>query len=102
VRINVRESPADRRNYAVSFAKISGLLGFEAEASMEAGIAEIAEKLASGVYGDYKDSRYSNLETTRLAADAFHDPMNQAQLYGPLAARASSAETLVGTQTALG
>ncbi len=101
VRISVRDSPGDRRNYAVSFAKIFGQLGFEAETSLEDGIAEMADRLASGAYGDYRAVRYSNLETTRAAVDAFHDPMNQAQLYGPLAAVAPSRESLLGTETAV-
>jgi nucleoside-diphosphate-sugar epimerase len=75
----------DRRNYAVSFAKIHRILGFQATVEIEDGVREVLEEFKKGTYGDYKAAPYSNLEMTRRAVSDFHDPMQSARLYGPLA-----------------
>ncbi len=84
VELQVSENPTDRRNYAVSFAKIRTQLGFQAETDVEAGVREMVAHLAAGDYGDYRTPAYSNLETTRDAVKDFYDPDQAARLYGPL------------------
>jgi nucleoside-diphosphate-sugar epimerase len=85
VTVAIEEQPdADRRNYFVSFDKVRRLLGFEAQVSIEDGVREMAEHFAADRYGDYRTALYSNLATTRRAVDDFHDPAEQARLYGPL------------------
>lgn len=84
VSITVTENPQDRRNYAVSFEKIRSVLGFEAATSMEAGVEEMAEKLAEGKYDHYREDIYSNVKMTAQALSHFHDPVEAAHLYGPL------------------
>jgi len=53
----------DRRNYCVSFGKITRELGFECETSLEAGVLELAQALRSGVVEDYTSARHSNHKT---------------------------------------
>lgn len=78
------QSAADRRNYFVSFERIRRLLGFEASVSLEQGVEEMVERFVDGRYGDYRREAYSNLATTRRAAEEFHDPDEQHRLYAPL------------------
>lgn len=89
VSITVTENAQDRRNYAVSFEKIRSVLGFEAATSLEAGVREMAEKLAWGKYEHYRQDIYSNVKMTAQALSQFHDPIEAAHLYGPLQAYAS-------------
>jgi nucleoside-diphosphate-sugar epimerase len=89
VSISVTENPEDRRNYAVSFEKIRSLLKFEAATSMENGVAEMAEKLASGKYEHYRQDVYSNVKMTARALSQFQDPSEASHLYGPLQVYAS-------------
>jgi nucleoside-diphosphate-sugar epimerase len=85
VAIVVEDQPdGDKRNYAVSFEKVRTLLGFEAAVTIEDGIREMADEFAAGRYADYRTAEYSNLATTRLAVEEFHDPAEQARLYGPI------------------
>jgi nucleoside-diphosphate-sugar epimerase len=84
VRISVTNNPEDRRNYAVSFARIKSVLDFEAETLIEAGIDEMAFNLQNGRYGHYRDQIYSNLAMTAKALSRFQDPAESARLYAPL------------------
>jgi nucleoside-diphosphate-sugar epimerase len=85
VAITVEEqADGDKRNYAVSFDKIRTLLGFEATVTIEDGVREMADQFAAGRYADYRTAEYSNVATTRLAVEEFHDPDEQARLYGPI------------------
>jgi nucleoside-diphosphate-sugar epimerase len=84
VQLTVRDNPADRRNYSVSFEKIRSQLGFEAATLMEPGVQEMVEEFVSGRCGDYRAAAYSNLATTRQALNGFHDPAEMARLYAPL------------------
>jgi nucleoside-diphosphate-sugar epimerase len=84
VRISVRETPEDRRNYVVSFDKIRTILGFEAQTLMEPGLREMVEIFKSGGYGSYRDQIYSNLQVTQKALVDFQDPNEAARLYAPL------------------
>ncbi|MDW8105448.1 MAG: SDR family oxidoreductase, partial [Armatimonadota bacterium] len=52
----------DRRNYRVSFAKIRRVLGFRPSWTLEQGVLQVIEALRSGVIGDYRDARYSNVK----------------------------------------
>ena len=78
------QADGDKRNYAVSFDKIRTLLGFEAAVTIEDGIREMADHFSAGRYADYRTAEYSNVATTRLAVEEFHDPAEQARLYGPI------------------
>jgi nucleoside-diphosphate-sugar epimerase len=84
VDLQVMDNPTDRRNYAVSFAKIQRELGFTAETSVEAGVRELVEHLVNGDYADYRNPLYSNLLTTKDALKTFYDPEQSSRLYAPL------------------
>jgi nucleoside-diphosphate-sugar epimerase len=84
VEMSVRDDAGDRRNYAVSFAKIRRVLGYQASVSLEDGIREMAQHFRSGDYQNYRSEIYSNVAVTRKAVDAFHDPAEVANLYAPL------------------
>jgi nucleoside-diphosphate-sugar epimerase len=84
VDLQVTDNPSDRRNYAVSFAKIQAQLGFRAETDLEAGVRELVELFAAGHYADYRSPAYSNVETTKDAVKDFYDPDYASRLYGPL------------------
>jgi nucleoside-diphosphate-sugar epimerase len=51
----------DRRNYRVDFGKIRNLINFSPKWTIEAGIGQVLESIASGQVLDYKDPRYSNV-----------------------------------------
>ena len=75
----------DRRNYAVSFAKIRATLGFECATSIVDGISEIVGEFQKSTYGDWRAPAYSNLAVTREALLGFLDPQQSERLYVPLA-----------------
>jgi nucleoside-diphosphate-sugar epimerase len=54
--------PTDKRNYRVSFDKIRNLLAFTPKWTVEQGIAQVLEAIASGEVQDYNDPRYSNVK----------------------------------------
>jgi len=56
------ESNTDNRNYRVSFQKIHNLLGFTPVWTIEAGISQVLEAVASGEVQDYRDAKYSNVK----------------------------------------
>jgi dTDP-D-glucose 4,6-dehydratase len=85
VKTIVEENASDRRNYAVSFDKISNMLGYKAKESLESGIQEMIEHFHQKTYGDYRNPVYSNLAVTREAAQKFKDPEQRRYLYEPLA-----------------
>jgi nucleoside-diphosphate-sugar epimerase len=58
----VNEDAADKRNYRVSFSKIRNLLGYLPNWTIEQGVAQVIEAVASGDIRDYKDARYSNVK----------------------------------------
>jgi len=101
VRISIKDDPADRRNYAVSFDKIRSQLGFQASLQVEEGIREMAENFLSGRYQQYRDPQYSNVATTQSAVLEFHDPVVAASLYGPLNTAQGSAGPLSSKDTVL-
>ncbi len=56
------ESNTDNRNYRVSFQKIRNLLGFTPAWTIESGISQVLEAVASGEVQDYRDDKYSNVK----------------------------------------
>ena len=85
------QADSDRRNYLVSFEKIRRLLGFEAAVTIEDGVREMVDEFAADRYRDYRTELYNNVATTRRAVEEFHDPSEQARLYGPLGGAPGSA-----------
>ena len=71
----VDESGSDARNYRVDFAKIRNCLAFEPEWTLDMGIEQVLDAIASGKVKDYRDPKYSNYAflnlqgTTELARD---------------------------------
>ncbi|MBL7554341.1 MAG: NAD-dependent epimerase/dehydratase family protein [Bdellovibrionaceae bacterium] len=84
VRMDISENVSDRRNYRVSFKKIKNVLGFEAEYTIEKGVAEIWSQFQKGSYGDYKTKAYSNLEMTKIQVNSFYDPLQTTNIYRPV------------------
>jgi nucleoside-diphosphate-sugar epimerase len=85
VDISVTDDPLDKRNYAVSFAKIQRTLGFRAQTLLAAGIRELIENHRHGAYAHYREEAYSNVAMTRRALERFHDPDELSRIYAPLA-----------------
>lgn len=56
------ESNTDNRNYRVSFQKIKNLIGYQPQWTIEAGIRQVVEAVASGEVVDYNDAKYSNVK----------------------------------------
>ncbi|MFL5803601.1 MAG: NAD-dependent epimerase/dehydratase family protein [Roseiflexaceae bacterium] len=52
----------DRRNYRVNFGKIRDILGFTPHWTVEQGIKQVIEAIASGRVKDYRESKYSNVK----------------------------------------
>ena len=65
----------DVRNYRVSFRKIQEMLGFEPKWTLDSGIQQVLEAIASGEVTDYRATHYSNVRflseggTSHLARD---------------------------------
>jgi nucleoside-diphosphate-sugar epimerase len=63
VQVDTGEFNEDRRNYRVTFEKIETTLGFRADYSLEAGIAEMLQAIQnSSSLRDYQQARFSNLK----------------------------------------
>jgi nucleoside-diphosphate-sugar epimerase len=54
------DNSSDHRNYRVNFSKVSELLGFECQYSLDYGIAEIKKAVQSGLIADYRNPKYYN------------------------------------------
>jgi len=63
VQIENRDELTDERNYSAAFDKISNVLGYTAERTIQDGIAEVKHAFDEGIIGDYTDKRYSNYES---------------------------------------
>jgi len=61
------ENSPDKRNYRVSFRKIHDMLGYEPNWTVEDGIRQVAEAVASGAVEDYREAKYSNVKFLRDA-----------------------------------
>jgi len=53
---------ADKRNYRVDFSRIRQELGFEPDWSVEKGIRQVQDAIASGEVTDYQAAHYSNFK----------------------------------------
>jgi nucleoside-diphosphate-sugar epimerase len=51
----------DRRNYRVDFSKIRHLLNFQTTWTVEEGVQQVLEAIATGRVVDYRDPQYSNV-----------------------------------------
>ncbi len=63
VQIEKRDDLIDNRSYSTAFDKISTVLGYRTERTVEDGVLEIKQALEKGIIEDYKDKRYSNYES---------------------------------------
>ena len=61
------ENSPDKRNYRVSFRKIHDMLEYEPKWTVEDGIRQVAEAVASGAVQDYREAKYSNVKFLRDA-----------------------------------
>jgi nucleoside-diphosphate-sugar epimerase len=66
----VNETDTDRRNYRVNFSKLRNHLGFQPQWTVEKGIQQVLEAIASGDVQDYRDAKYSNVKFLTESADA--------------------------------
>lgn len=61
----------DRRNYRVDFSKIRNLVDFQPAWTLEKGILQVLDAIASGKVENYKDPQYSNVAfLTREGTDS--------------------------------
>jgi nucleoside-diphosphate-sugar epimerase len=73
------DNSSDHRNYRVNFNKVSEVLGFECQYSLDYGIAEIKKALQSGLITDYRDPKYYNDRSIeQFSARAFGQEMEKA------------------------
>jgi len=63
----VNDEATDLRNYRVSFAKIHHQLGFAPAWTVEGGIQQVLEAIATGHVQDYREAKYSNVKFLRDA-----------------------------------
>ena len=58
----ISDGDGDHRNYRVDFSKIRNHLGFRPRWSVEQGVQQVLEAIASGEIVDYQEPRYSNVK----------------------------------------
>jgi nucleoside-diphosphate-sugar epimerase len=56
------EQNVDRRNYRVNFSRIEKSLGFAPKWTLDSGIQQVLDAIASGKVVDYREPRYSNVK----------------------------------------
>lgn len=61
--IDWQREKEDERSYQVDFSKISRVLDYEVEETIESAAREIKERLEAGEFDDYTDEKYSNYRT---------------------------------------
>jgi len=67
------ESDGDRRDYRVNFDKISRVLGFQPNWTVEKGIEQVKKAINEGNVENYQDPKYSNLKFMREgSSDLIH------------------------------
>ncbi len=87
VKIIINKSIPDKRNYNVSFNKISSKLVFKTETSFNEGIKEIYKNMKNGSYvHNFTNKYYSNYETTKIMKREFHTRRFQDTHYSTLSA----------------
>lgn len=74
----------DKRNYRVSFGKIYKTLKFKCETNFHNGFCELLENFRKGIYGDYRDAKYSNVQITRNRLVDFTSTLKNKELYTAL------------------
>lgn len=57
-KLNINQRDSDKRNYNVSFAKISNVLRFKPEKKITDGVVEIKSAIENGLVSDYKNPNY--------------------------------------------
>jgi nucleoside-diphosphate-sugar epimerase len=62
VKVSVRESAEDPRNYRVSFRKMERSLGFSPSKGVDDAVREIVQAVQSGEITDYRRPEYSNVK----------------------------------------
>lgn len=60
-KIEILDSPADKRDYNVSSEKIKKVLGFQAKTNLDTGIKEMLTVLKLGIFKDPNSYRYTNI-----------------------------------------
>jgi nucleoside-diphosphate-sugar epimerase/CBS domain-containing protein len=63
LQIETRDELTDARNYSVAFDKISNILSYRTEKTIQDGILEIKHAFDEGIIGDYTDKKFSNYES---------------------------------------
>jgi len=63
--LQLDKGTTDKRNYRVSFTKIRNTLGYEPRWTLEEGVQQVVEAIASGEVEDYLDPKYSNVKFFR-------------------------------------
>lgn len=58
----IAEDDVDKRNYRVSFAKVKRALDYKPQWTVQKGIEQVLEAVASGAVSDFRDMRYSNVK----------------------------------------
>ncbi len=58
----VADDDIDKRNYRVCFKKAAAELGFQPKWTIEQGIEQVLDAVASGAVGDFRDKQYSNVK----------------------------------------
>ena len=88
------EGSIDNRNYRVNFQKIRNILNFEPQWSVDDGIRQVAEAVASGEVTDYRDSKYSNVkflsETGAIEIIRVDDDWSRELIQPPVASEIST------------
>lgn len=65
IQILLEQYITDKRNYSVSFEKITSELGFKPQVSFKDGITELLSLIKEGTYDNYMDDKYSNVATVK-------------------------------------
>jgi nucleoside-diphosphate-sugar epimerase len=71
VKVEKREDLADMRSYSTAFDKISSVLGYRTERTIQDGILEIKHAFDKGLIEDYTDTIYSNYESLNASSSEF-------------------------------
>ena len=59
-KLTVDDSGEDDRNYRVDFSKIADELGFQPKWTVQQGVEQVLDAIATGKVADYRDPKYSN------------------------------------------
>lgn len=59
--LSIAPDDPDRRSYRVNFDKVTRILGYKTEESIEQSVLELRQKLEAGLFGDTEDPKYYNI-----------------------------------------